>query len=374
MLSNKWGRKKVVIWTGPAWEPWSKTEVDKGMAGSETWASYLAEAFARKNYEVTIYNDLPGDKNGAILEPVEGIDNSVKYRDHTKFLEDMQYQYTDYLIASRNVEPIRMNVHTHHRYVICHDIWLSQDPNYDIMSWKVDGFAYLSEWHKQFLMQHHKMSEDKMFLTANGENFKNYEDVDTYVKKNQTVYSSSPDRGLYELLKVLPKIRESVPDFQVIVAYGFYNWEEACKARKDEKGLQQISKIKKAMEQPGVKYVGRIDKKTLANYQKESKIWLMPEWFSETFSISALTAGLSKTAIVTSKYAGLITTVGDAGILIEGNSTSKEYLDVFTEEAIKLLKDEDYRKMWVDKAWNKMQMYSWDKIADGWINEFNKKK
>ena len=90
--------------------------------------------------------------------------------------------------------------------------------------------------------------------------------------------------------------------------------------------------------------------------------------------ITATTAGLSKSAIVTSKYAGLITTVGDSGILLEGSSTSAEYLNKFTEEAIKLLKDEDYRRTWAEKAWNKMQMYSWDKIANGWIEQFNKFK
>jgi GT2 family glycosyltransferase/predicted negative regulator of RcsB-dependent stress response len=374
MYKRKWEKQKIVIWCGPGWEPWNKQKVDEGMAGSETWATYLADAFARKDYEVTIYNDITGDKNGCIMEPVAGFDNPVKYRDYTKFNDDMQYQYTDYLISSRSLEAIKANVHTHHRYVMIHDIFLHQDPSFDIMSWKVDGYAYLSDWHKQFLIQHHKMPENKMFLTANGENFKNYGDVDLYAKKNQAVYSSSPDRGLYELLKTLPDIRKSVPDFKVIVAYGFYNWESMCKARGDTKGLEAIAKIRRAMEQPGVKYVDRVDKKTLANYQKESKVWLYPTWFSETFAITALTAGLAKTAIVTSKYAGLITTVGDAGILLEGQSTSEEYLNKFTEESIKLLKDEDYRKMWAEKAWNKMQMYSWDKIADGWIEQFKKIK
>jgi glycosyltransferase involved in cell wall biosynthesis len=284
--------------------------------------------------------------------------------------EDVKYLYVDYFISSRSVVPLKNKLHSHHHYVIIHDIWLSQDPNYDIMQWKVEKYAYLSEWHKQFLMKHHKIPENKLFLTANGENFKNYEDVDTYTKKNQTVYGSSPDRGLYELLQILPKIREEIPDFNLIIAYGFYNWESMCKQRKDERGLQEVSRVKKAMDQPGVTYVDRLDKKTLAMYQKESKVWLYPTWFSESFCISALTAGLAKTAILTSKYAGLISTVGDAGILLEGDSKSEEYLNNFTAEAIKLLKDDDYRITWANKAHKKMQEYSWDIIAEGWIKQF----
>jgi glycosyltransferase involved in cell wall biosynthesis/predicted negative regulator of RcsB-dependent stress response len=375
LLKEKWKKEKVFLYCGPGWEKWNKKKVDEGMAGSETWATYLGEALTRKGYEVTIYNDLLiDDKNKYLLEPVEGSDLSVIYRDYTKLEEDLKYIYVDYFISSRTTDPFNFKIHTHNRFVIVHDVFLSPDPNYDVKAWMIKKYAYLSDWHKEFLLQHHKqIPADKMFLTANGENFDNYKDVDSYIKKNQAVYSSSPDRGLYELLTVLPQIRKEVPDFELIVAYGFYNWEEMCKYRKDERELQEIAKIKKAMDQPGVKYVGRLDKKTLANYQKESKVWLYFTWFSETFSITALTAGLAKTAIVTSKYAGLITTVGDSGILIEGDSKSKEYLDKATEETIKLLKDEEYRKVWAEKGWKKMQMYSWDKIADGWIKEFKSK-
>jgi glycosyltransferase involved in cell wall biosynthesis len=372
-LNNKWKKEKIFIWTGPALEPWNKKKVDEGMAGSETWASYISETFVKKGYEVTVYNDLlTDDKNKYLYEPVEGTDLSVIYRDYSKFEEDIRYVYVDYFISSRTVETFKFKIHTQDRYVQIHDVFIHQDPNYDIKSWMVKKYAYLSDWHKDFLIQHHKMSEDKMFLTANGENFKNYEDVDTYVKKNQSVYSSSPDRGLYELLQILPRIRKSVPDFKLIVAYGFFNWEKMCKSIGNERGLRQIAILKEAMEQPGVEYVGRVDKKTLANYQKESKVWLYPTAFEETQCITAVTAGLAKTAILSSKYAGLITTVGEAGILIEGSNRSEEYLNKFIEEAVRLLTDEEYRKMWAEKAWKKMQEYSWDKIADGWIEQFNR--
>jgi len=371
MFKAKWNKERVLIWTGPAWEPWNKAKVDEGMAGSETWASYFGEALVKKGYDVIIYNDLLiDDKNNMIYEPIEGSSEKVKYRHYSKLEEDVKYLYVDYFISSRSILPLKYKLHSHHHYVMVHDIWLNPDPKADIMPWKVEKYACLSEWHKMFLMKHHRIAADKLFLTANGENFNNYADVDSYTKKNQAVYSSSPDRGLYELLMILPKIREAIPDFNLIVAYGFYNWESMCKQRKNEEGLREIERIKKAMEQPGVTYVGRLDKKTLANYQKESKVWLFPTWFSETFCISALTAGLSKTAILSSKYAGLTTTVGDSGILLEGNSRSEEYLNKFTEEAIKLLKDEDYRLQWVEKGYKKMQEYAWDNIAEGWIKQF----
>jgi glycosyltransferase involved in cell wall biosynthesis len=374
-------KKRVVIWTGPAWEPWNKQKVDEGMAGSETWAAYIAREFVKKGFRTTIYNDLLSDsKDDVVLDSVLDENGNkigdVIYRDHTKIQEDVQYDVIDYFIASRSTEPLKLNIHSLRNYVMIHDIWLSPDKSYDVMTWRIQKYAYLSEWHKRFIMSHHGIISDKMFLTANGQDFDLYKDVDKIVKKNQSVYSSSPDRGLYQLLKMLPDIREKIPDFELVVAYGFFNWESMAKMRGDTEGLKFIEEIKALMDQPGVKYVGRISKKQLAQYEMESKIWLYPSWFTETFCITAVAAGLSKNTIVSTDLAGLQTTVGDAGVLLspEGLSRNgeypKSYTDRFVEEAIKMLSDEEYRLEWSEKAYNKMKEYSWSNIADEWIKQF----
>jgi GT2 family glycosyltransferase/tetratricopeptide (TPR) repeat protein len=283
----KWDKQRVVIWTGPAWEPWNKEKVDEGMAGSETWAAYIAREFVKRGYRTTIYNDLlVSDKSKIVLDPVYD-DNGKKvgdviYRDFNNIQSDMEYDVIDYFIASRSLEPFKINIHSLKSYVMIHDIWLSPDKNYDTMQWRIHKYAYLSEWHRQFIMHHHGIPDHKMFLTANGINVELFKDVDSIEKKNQSVYSSSPDRGLCQLLKMLPKIREEVPDFELIVAYGFHNWESMAKMKKDNESLLFIEEIKDLMEQPGVKYVGRVNKKELARYEMESKVWLYPTWFTET--------------------------------------------------------------------------------------------
>jgi glycosyltransferase involved in cell wall biosynthesis/tetratricopeptide (TPR) repeat protein len=382
---KKWAQPKIVLWTGPAWEPWNKAKVDEGMAGSETWASYLAREFVQKGFRTIIYNDLLiEDKKSFLLDPVLDTKGEmigeVIYRDYRNMVQDLEYDVVDYFIASRSVEPLKLNIHALRSYVMVHDIWLSADKNYDTMSWRVDKYAYLSNWHRDFLSKHHGLLSDKMFLTANGQDMSLYEDVDTYTKKNQAVYSSSPDRGLYQLLHMLPAIRKEVPDFELVVAYGFFNWESMARTRNDLEGLNFIDKIKKLMDQPGVKYVGRISKKELAQYEKESKIWLYPTWFSETFSCTAVAAGLSKCSIVSTDMAGLQTTIGSAGALLppDGLSRNGDYLasytDRFISEAVKMLTDESYRKEWADKAYNKMKEYTWSNVADGWLKEFGIKK
>jgi glycosyltransferase involved in cell wall biosynthesis len=382
-MRRKWEKERVVIYTGPAWEKWDRKKVDEGMAGSETWAAYIAREFVKKGYRTTVYNDLLAeDQNDTILDPVHDGDKlvgEVMYRHHIKLSEDVKYDVIDYFISSRTLEPLKLNLHSLRNYVMAHDIWLSSDPNMDIMPWRVQGYGYLSEWHKQFLMQHHKMPADKMFLTANGLTPPDaWDAVDTYTKKNQAVYSSSPDRGLFQLLKMLPVIREQVPDFNLVVAYGFINWESMCRYKTDVEGLKFIDDIKRAMDQPGVEYVGRISKKELAKRQMESKVWLFPTWFSESFCISSIEAGMSKCALLSTDFAGLSTTVGSAGILfpVDGLSRNGEYPESYTtrfvDEAVRLLTDDGYRQLWANKAYEKMKEYQWDKIADGWLKEFKK--
>jgi glycosyltransferase involved in cell wall biosynthesis len=371
----KWAQPRVAIWTGPAWEPWNKQKVDEGMAGSETWASYLAREFVKKGFRTTIYNDLLSDKKtDVVLDPVfDGKGEKVGdviYRDHTMLQKDVEYDVIDYFIASRSTEPLKMNVHSLVSDIMIHDIWLSADKKYDTMTWRVRKYAYLSEWHRNFLSKHHGLISDQMFKTANGINWDLYRGVNRLKKKRQMIWSSSPDRGLYEFLIMFPKIRKQVPDFELLITYGFYNWEKSAAIRNNVNELNYINSIKELMAQDGVKYVGRVSKGVLAELQKESMVWLYSTAFTETFGITAVENGAAYNAILCTNLAGLIDTVGNGGILIDGLNSTKEYQDEFIAQAIKLLTDDKYRYEWAERANNKMREYSWGNIADKWIMEW----
>jgi glycosyltransferase involved in cell wall biosynthesis len=375
----KWGKKKIGIWTGPGWEKWTRETVDAGMGGSETWAAELAAEFSRRGNQVFLFGDCQ--------EPHIDRDG-VAYYPHQEMEDVLRYDWLDVLISSRSIEPIRLkNLHASQVFVMVHDVFIHQDPHHDLMDWRVKRFAYLSDWHQEFLCQHHKsLNPQKMFMTMNGVNqdlyHANSHDGLTLEtawisnpriwKKNQSVYSSSPDRGLLQLLQIIPEIRKAVPDFRLLVAYGFHNWESAAKHRNNPQEMAHIAEIKSLMNQPGVEYLGRIDKKTLARHQMESKCWLMPEWFSETFSITAVENGLARNALLSSDLAGLKTTVGHlGGILIPwtGEYTSG-YMKRFTEEAIRILQDDDWRRHWANSAYEKMKGYTWQAAADGWERQF----
>jgi glycosyltransferase involved in cell wall biosynthesis len=361
-------RQRIVIYTGQAWESWNRESVLNGLAGSESWVVYIAEEFAKLSYDVSAYIDLK-------ISNIEDsyIENGVRYRHYSKLQKDIQYIVIDHFISSRSTDIFNLNVHAINKYVMIHDIWLSPNKDYNTYQWQVKNFFVLSDWHKSFVMKHHKIPENKLALTMNGSDQHLYQDVDKVQKKNKIFYSSSPDRGLHELLQMFPKIREKVPTLELVVAYGFANWEKAIQSRNSINELKYMNSIKVLLNQPGIKFVDRLSKAALAKEQMECKAWLYPTAFWETFCISSVEAGLSKCAILSSKLAGLITTVGDAGILLEGDNKSEEYQKKFIDESVRLLTDEEYRLLWANKAYNKMLQYRWDKIALEWQKTFNTK-
>lgn len=97
-----------------------------------------------------------------------------------------------------------------------------------------------------------------------------YDKNEIYVEKkikHQCLYSSSPDRGLYELLEMWPDIVEQVPDAQLIVTYnaGEYNL-------------------------PNTMFLGAVNDTMMAELYRTSDFWMYPCNGGELFCIAAVEA------------------------------------------------------------------------------------
>lgn len=365
---SKWAKKRIAIWAGNAYEPWDRDKVNAGMAGSETWACELATEFARRNIDVTLYADT--DK------PEYTDAQGVRWADHDNMLVDCQYRWFDEMIASRYITPVTVANHATRTWMMVHDVCIMGGAGQDVYDWKMAGFSYLSDWHKKnLLITHPKITEGKMFKTHNGVRGELYTVVP---KTNSTVWSSSLDRGLFQLLMLLPKIRESIADFTVHVCYGTHNWEEALKQRNDVEGMGLLARIKALMQQPGVVYHGRVSKAALAQLQCQAKVWIYPTWFWETFSITAVENGLAGNGLIYTDIGGLSDTVGDAGIRIPGAGIESNRMaelpgpaqELIVTETVKMIRSEEYRSTWANKARAKMADYTWEKAADLWTKRF----
>ena len=182
------------------------------------------------------------------------------------------------------------------------------------------------------------------------------------------IYSSSPDRGLDTLLYLWQFIRREFPQATLHVLYGFNNWNKAIDQRNNEQEKKWRDQIMKDMNQSGVHYYGRVDQNTVAKMYQSADIWFYPSKFTETFCITALEAQISKTVIVCTDLAALHTTVGDRGILIQGDAYTKEYREKALQEVFAILKDEKRRKEMVEKAYEWAKQQTWDARAKEMLN------
>jgi hypothetical protein len=89
--------------------------------------------------------------------------------------------------------------------------------------------------------------------------------------------------------------------------------------------------------------------------------------------ITALEAQISKTAIVCTDLAALHTTVGDRGILIQGDAYTKQYREQALKEVFAILKDEKRRTEMVERAFQWAKQQTWSMRAREMLDIFFKK-
>lgn len=97
-------------------------------------------------------------------------------------------------------------------------------------------------------------------------------------------YSSSPDRGLDNILYTLPFIKDKCPDIHLHVFYGFFNWESAAKSRNDTVSLKRIEEMKRQIEdlKDCVTMHDRVTQPELAKEWKKAWCWYYSTAFTET--------------------------------------------------------------------------------------------
>jgi glycosyltransferase involved in cell wall biosynthesis len=100
----------------------------------------------------------------------------------------------------------------------------------------------------------------------------------------------------------------------------------------------------------------------------KAQVFAYPTYFWETFCMTAAEQMAAGNPIVSSNLAGLSSTVGDAGVLLPGDSRSSEYKEAFTEEVIRMMTDQDRWSEYSHKSLAKAKLYSWDGIADEWLD------
>jgi glycosyltransferase involved in cell wall biosynthesis len=386
----EWGRKvasregslRIVFYLGPCFERWDPTSLDRGIGGSETAAIHMAHELAARGHNVNVYADpeTPGTYEG------------VCYRRHEKFAGGQ----CDVFIASRAPWAISQfgEVRAPVKLLWVHDVDVGPDsPQMQRHLLAFDRVLCLSQWHRgHFLSQYPGLDPEKVLVTRNGIDPGRFSSEALRCgacgggfsggvkpcpvcndkpasRRNRLVWSSSPPRGLDNMLYNFRLVRQHVPDAELHVYYGFDCWEAFARSRGSQPELDEIARYRALLPpigqmRDGVVYHGRVGQRELAEAFLRAKVWPYLTGFPETSCISAMEAQAAGCLPVCSNVAALPETVKH-GILVD--VTRADAPQAWFQSVVRALTDEEWRRPQAEAARAyALENLSWRALAGEW--------
>jgi len=343
-----------ISWTG-------RDILTKGMGGSETFVIEIARYLQKSGYfKVVVFCRC---ENNDIFEGVEyrKLEEYFTYIFNNNIHSCIIGRYSEYL-------PISIKSNIENIYLIAHD--LDFTGNVIPTDSKLKNIFCLSEWHVEYFSNFYPSLKNIIKPFGYGIDLKLFENkiksyTDSYPK---FIYSSFPNRGLFPLLQMWPKILEKYPNAILNIHSDVDGWW--CNSMKPE----EMRKIKDLLSlyknYKSIIYHGWTNKNKLVESWIDSDICFYTCTYLETFCHTMLEAAVSKTVIVTTNLGALKNTVGDRGILLDGNFYDLEFQNKALEELFKLLEDKDKWNYLVDKNYNWVINLSWENRVHTLLQEY----
>lgn len=346
-----------------------------GVGGSETYIIEMARYIKQNDFfgKIIVFCNTPEGKD----EIFEG----VNYQHLNKYYEFINNNYIHTCIISRFSEylPVTFSGFVENVYFVVHD--LTPSGIVIPINPKLKNIFCLTEWHSEYLSNvfptlKHIIVPFYYGIDDSVDGFPNIQnnDINQYKQKYKFIYSSYPNRGLLELLQMWPEIYNFQPKSTLHIYSNIENeWSNRVEPDKMLKIKQLLySYLERNI---GVHYYGWVSKKELSKAWKTSQYWLYPCTFMETFCLTALEAAKSKTLAITNNLAALKNTVGNRGIIIEGDPTTKEWQEKTLICIKELLTTDpnmntDFYKEQIENNYNWALNLSWNNQANKLLNEY----
>jgi glycosyltransferase involved in cell wall biosynthesis len=341
-------RLGILFVCGDSVEPWNpEIAAQQGIGGSETAVIEIAKRLAAKGHRVRVFCNCG----------TAGLFDDVEY---TNDLRDIDEAHV--MIAWRDAALLE-GIPAQVKLVWAHDTTIANATRWTLHL--ADRVVAVSTWHRDHLVERYSdscgLKSEKVVVLRNGIEPSRFQDS-TPRNHRRAIYSSSPDRGLDQLLDMWPRIRERVPAAELHVFYG-------------SKLLRMVAQDwarslhEKMAATAGVFDRGRVNQTTLAHEMMMSGVWLFPSWqldkpWTETSCIGAMESQAAGLHIVTSPHGALTETVL-TGAFVDGDARTREYQDRFVELAVERMGwvDEEYRMRIRRDA---IKAFGWDDVADRW--------
>lgn len=349
------GSPRAIFFCGKSLESWAPPSLNEGgIGGSETAVIHMARLLGEAGWHVDVYN-MPGMMTGTY--------DGVGYWPFQWYDADAQpelfigWRQNGALLAEYDVGGLV-------KWLWMHDLHLTNEMTPKRAAF-YDRIMGVSQWHSDYLQMVYPFLNN-LKPTRNGIDLSRFEEK---VERNplKVVYSSSPDRGMVELLQMWPWVAGVVPGAELHLYYGWDNIDKYPQLRPFKQ--QAVSLIERT---PNVTWHGRVDQQELAREFLSASVWAYPTAFLEVSCITAMEAMAAGVAILTSECGALPETVGDRGILVPGHLRTESYHRQFLGHLVSLLQSKEWRAEWGAKGMAHAPTLSWEKVAEDWLAEWKK--
>jgi len=359
-------KKNFYFYANFTFEFWDYTNpVLVGVGGSETSQIEMSSRLAQRGHNVISYAPVPWFE-----EDKERINRNVVWKNYL----DATFKEDGYWIIYRCPEALD-NFDINHKgkeiYFVAQDVFYSTLT--EERAAKIDKYICLCSDHAHYIEAKHPYLKDKIVLSSNGISSQIIKAIEENNKigrnPQRLIYSSSPDRGLEQLIPIFKKAKEFVPGLELHVFYGFDNIDKVIEknpfvAKMKDSIMNGISST------DGIFWHGRIGQYELLIEWMKSGIWCYPINFTETSCISCMEAQACGVIPVVSPVWALAENVMN-GIFVEGSIEDKLTINRFAGEIIRLCNDEGLR----DRITKNMKIealvrFNWERIIDqfeSWI-------
>lgn len=229
---------------------------------------------------------------------------------------------------------------------------------------KIDQLLLVSEWHAESFCAASDFPRDKVRVLRNGIRAEYFAGAETRARK-RLIYSSTPYRGLKHLLTIFPELLKKHPDAELDIFSAYDVYREKPGVSTYHPAAEKEFEILSAQfaELPNTTLRGNVKQSQLAREFMRSAILAYPNTFEETSCITVLESQAAGCVPVTSRKGALPESVGDAGILIEGEPGSAAYNAAFLDALDRLCSDDGLFEKLSKRGQERAKEFDWLNIA-----------
>ena len=356
---------KVLFTVGYQNKPLSYTDwKENGTGGSEYCVINLADKFGRDGHDVYV--------TGQVKQETY---NNVKYLDYRNLPNN---QHFDVVIASNYIHYFKhleeKNITFDKSYFWIHNLEFYPFYNGEVLPnngldylnhSKLTNIIAVSEWQKGKLVKKYNINPDKVKVISNAINPQDFDDISQEKFKDKVIYTSGPDRGLWNLLQIWDDLKKINPKLTLWIANPPYtdNWDEWNRIKRDFPNYDKNF---------DVHYLGSLNPSDLIRQIKSSEWWIYPSQYPETYCITALEMMMGRVKIISTDTGNLKKLLQNKSVIVKSDTNIYTIRETFIAAfAFNNQRNKEFEKN-LDFAEEYARGQSWSNKYSEWWNHIRR--